>query len=81
MQVPANFDHVSHATAAEIAQESPFREALDGHVRDVTGNGHDGQIHGNVKYINGPNGQAIDLDGSAWVTCTVKRWTGATWAS
>jgi hypothetical protein len=41
---------------------------LDGHVRDVTGNGHDGQIHGNVRYVNGPNSQAIDLDGSAWVT-------------
>ena len=30
IQVPANFDHVSHETASEIAGESPFREALGG---------------------------------------------------
>jgi len=28
VQVPANFDHPSHALAAEIAQESPFREYM-----------------------------------------------------
>jgi trans-aconitate 2-methyltransferase len=33
MQVPANDDHPSHATAVEVAGESPFREALGGHVR------------------------------------------------
>ena len=32
MQVPANFDHVSHETAREIAGESPFREALGGYT-------------------------------------------------
>ena len=32
IQVPANFDHVSHATAREIAGESPFREALGGYT-------------------------------------------------
>ena len=33
IQVPANEDHLSHATAREIVGESPFREALDGYVR------------------------------------------------
>ncbi len=28
VQMPANFDHPSHVVAAEIARESPFREAL-----------------------------------------------------
>jgi len=32
IQVPANFDHVSHETAREIAGESPFREALGGYT-------------------------------------------------
>jgi trans-aconitate 2-methyltransferase len=33
VQVPANHDHVSHTVAAEVAAESPFREALGGYVR------------------------------------------------
>lgn len=33
VQVPANHDHPSHTIAAEVARESPFREALGGHVR------------------------------------------------
>jgi trans-aconitate 2-methyltransferase len=33
VQVPANDDHPSHATAVAVAGESPFREALGGHVR------------------------------------------------
>ena len=33
VQVPANDDHPSHATAVEVAREAPFREALGGHVR------------------------------------------------
>jgi trans-aconitate 2-methyltransferase len=33
VQVPANDDHPSHVTAAEIASEAPFREALGDHVR------------------------------------------------
>jgi trans-aconitate 2-methyltransferase len=33
VQVPANHDHVSHTVAAELASESPFREALGGYVR------------------------------------------------
>src|SRR5215211_1167588 len=33
VQVPANDDHASHATAVEVAREAPFREALGGHVR------------------------------------------------
>jgi trans-aconitate 2-methyltransferase len=33
VQVPANDDHLSHLTAAEVAGEEPFREALGGHVR------------------------------------------------
>jgi trans-aconitate 2-methyltransferase len=32
IQVPANFDHISHETAREIAEESPFREALGGYA-------------------------------------------------
>jgi trans-aconitate 2-methyltransferase len=35
VQVPANFDHVSHALAAEIAREPPFREALGGVDRQI----------------------------------------------
>jgi trans-aconitate 2-methyltransferase len=30
IQVPANFDHVSHTTARDVAEESPFEEALGG---------------------------------------------------
>ncbi len=33
VQIPANDDHPSHTVAAEIASESPFRDALRGHVR------------------------------------------------
>jgi trans-aconitate 2-methyltransferase len=33
VQVPANDDHPSHATAVEVAREEPFRDALAGHVR------------------------------------------------
>ena len=33
VQVPSNDDHPSHAVAAEVARESPFREALAGYVR------------------------------------------------
>lgn len=33
VQVPANEDHLSHTTAAEVAAEEPFRAALSGHVR------------------------------------------------
>ena len=33
VQVPANDDHPSHATAVAVAREAPFREALGGHVR------------------------------------------------
>jgi len=35
IQVPANFDHVSHETAREIAEESPFREALGGYTHPL----------------------------------------------
>jgi trans-aconitate 2-methyltransferase len=30
IQMPANFDHPSHLVAAEVADEPPFRDALDG---------------------------------------------------
>jgi trans-aconitate 2-methyltransferase len=33
VQMPANFSHPSHRTAAELAQVAPFAEALDGWVR------------------------------------------------
>lgn len=33
VQVPANFDHVSHVLAAEIALEEPFAAALNGYRR------------------------------------------------
>jgi trans-aconitate 2-methyltransferase len=33
VQVPANDDHPSHATAVAVAGEPPFREVLAGHVR------------------------------------------------
>jgi trans-aconitate 2-methyltransferase len=33
IQVPANEDHASHATARELVQEPPFGDALDGYVR------------------------------------------------
>jgi trans-aconitate 2-methyltransferase len=33
VQVPANFDHVSHTLAAEIAREQPFAGAMRGYVR------------------------------------------------
>ena len=33
IQVPASHDHPSQLAAAEVAQEHPFREALDGYVR------------------------------------------------
>jgi trans-aconitate 2-methyltransferase len=35
VQMPANFDHVSHTLAREIAQEPPFREALGGYDRQI----------------------------------------------
>jgi trans-aconitate 2-methyltransferase len=34
VQVPANHHHQSHLVADEVAGESPFREALQGHIRD-----------------------------------------------
>ena len=33
VQVPANFDHVSHTLAAEIAHEEPFAAAMHGYAR------------------------------------------------
>jgi trans-aconitate 2-methyltransferase len=33
VQVPANFDHVSHTLAADIAHEEPFAEAMHGYTR------------------------------------------------
>jgi trans-aconitate 2-methyltransferase len=33
VQVPANQDHATHLTAAKVAGEAPFREALDGFVQ------------------------------------------------
>jgi len=33
VQVPANFDHVSHTLAAEIAREEPFAAAMHGYAR------------------------------------------------
>jgi trans-aconitate 2-methyltransferase len=33
VQIPSNDDHASHLVAAEVARESPFREALGGYVR------------------------------------------------
>ncbi len=33
VQVPANFDHVSHTLAADIAHEEPFVEAMQGYTR------------------------------------------------
>jgi trans-aconitate 2-methyltransferase len=33
VQVPANFDHVSHTLAAEIAREEPYAEAMHGYAR------------------------------------------------
>jgi trans-aconitate 2-methyltransferase len=33
VQVPANFDHVSHLLAADLAREEPFASAMKGYVR------------------------------------------------
>jgi trans-aconitate 2-methyltransferase len=33
VQVPANFDHVSHTLAAGLAREEPFASAMGGYVR------------------------------------------------
>jgi trans-aconitate 2-methyltransferase len=33
VQVPANFDHVSHTLAADLAREKPFASAMGGYVR------------------------------------------------
>jgi trans-aconitate 2-methyltransferase len=33
VQIPANFDHVSHTLAAEIARDQPFTGAMRGYVR------------------------------------------------
>src|ERR1017187_3858906 len=33
VQVPANFDHVSHTLAADIAREEPFAGAMRGYTR------------------------------------------------
>jgi trans-aconitate 2-methyltransferase len=35
VQVPANFDHVSHTTAADVAKEPPFAASLDGYTHPV----------------------------------------------
>lgn len=34
VQVPANDDHPTHLVAAEVANETPFREAMDGYRRE-----------------------------------------------
>ena len=36
IQVPANFDHVSHRLAAEIASDAPFASAMGGYVRTLS---------------------------------------------
>jgi len=35
VQVPANHGHPTYEVAAEVAEESPFREALNGYVRET----------------------------------------------
>ena len=39
----------------------------DGKALDSSGKGHDGKIEGNVKWVNGKFGKAIDLDGNSFV--------------
>src|SRR5205807_2112681 len=49
IQVPSNEDHASHATARQIAGESPFKEALGGHVRrfsNLTPEGYAARLDG-----------------------------------
>ena len=36
IQVPANFDHVSHVTASEVARESPFEALLEGYTHPIS---------------------------------------------
>jgi trans-aconitate 2-methyltransferase len=36
IQVPANFDHVSHITASEVARESPFEVPLEGYTHPIS---------------------------------------------
>jgi trans-aconitate 2-methyltransferase len=33
--MPANFDHATHAVAAEVAAREPYRSAMGGHVREI----------------------------------------------
>lgn len=35
IQVPSNFDHVSHLAASEVAGEPPFADALDGYTHPI----------------------------------------------
>jgi hypothetical protein len=39
----------------------------DGDTADVSGNGHNGSIEGNIKWVDGKFGKAVDLDGNSFV--------------
>ncbi len=41
-----------------------FDEGSGGTAGDVSGNGHDGTVPGNVKWVDGPFGTALEFDGS-----------------
>ncbi|MDQ1318479.1 MAG: hypothetical protein QG588_2141 [Candidatus Poribacteria bacterium] len=39
----------------------------DGDTTDVSGKGHDGKVEGNVKWVDGKFGKAVELDGNSFV--------------
>ena len=41
-----------------------FDEGSGEEARDVSGNGHDGKVPGDVKWVDGPFGTALEFDGS-----------------
>jgi hypothetical protein len=40
---------------------------FDGNLEDASGNGNDGSVHGNAKWVDGKSGKAMEFDGATYV--------------
>ena len=61
--LPAGTD-AERATSVGLVAHWDFNEGAGNTLRDVTGNGHNGSIQGDPKWVTGITGKALDFDGS-----------------
>ena len=54
---------ISASVGKSLVAHWPFDEGTGTSLEDASGNGHDGDIKGEVKWIDGPFGKALEFDG------------------